>query len=314
MSSPLGSFVRAKRQSIRPETVGLPVQPRRRAPGLRRTEVAQLAGISVEYLTRLEQGSDRNPSTTIIGALARALELTPAEGEHLRYLAKISGGACAHHPVPAPPDRSVRREVRAVLDALEPALAYVTNRIGDVIAATRSFTAVFADTGLLDAPAPNLTVFVFTDQRARTLFPEWEHVADERAFDLWLGPDVQTAEWFISTLAPAAGPELTARLGQHLPPAPRPLLVRHPAAGDLVLHREVLELSRADAQQIVVLLPADDATGAAVHGVRSSVHQGRLGETGTLHQARRNAAATNSPTPSAESTARTVLPRVHSRR
>lgn len=98
MGTPLGDFVRAKRDEIRPESIGLPVRERTRAPGLRRSDVAARAGMSVEYLTRIEQGRDRNPSIAVINALADALSLDAAERGHLGYLAKISGGACtAHH-------------------------------------------------------------------------------------------------------------------------------------------------------------------------------------------------------------------------
>src|SRR4029079_4766353 len=88
MGTPLGDFVRAKRDSLQPEDVGLPLRSRRRAPGLRRSELADRAGISVEYLSRVEQGRDRNPSIAIINALSDALLLDAAERRHLSYLAK----------------------------------------------------------------------------------------------------------------------------------------------------------------------------------------------------------------------------------
>ena len=88
MSTPLGDFVRTRRDSTPPGSVGLPAGGRRRAPGLRRSELAALAGISVEYLVRIEQGHDRNPSVSVVSALADALQLDPTEQEHLRYLAK----------------------------------------------------------------------------------------------------------------------------------------------------------------------------------------------------------------------------------
>src|SRR3954463_7967938 len=139
MSTPLGDFVRAKRDSVQPEDVGLPLRSRRRAPGLRRTELADRAGISVEYLTRIEQGRDRNPSIAIINALSDALVLDPAERRHLAYLAKITGGACAGPHMESPPQRKVRSELLRTLDLLEPAVAMVTNRLGDVLAHTGSF-------------------------------------------------------------------------------------------------------------------------------------------------------------------------------
>ncbi|WP_250007679.1 helix-turn-helix domain-containing protein [Actinoplanes sp. M2I2] len=274
MATPLGSFVRAKRDSIRPEQVGLPADRRRRAPGLRRSELAGRAGISVEYLTRIEQGSDRNPSPSIVNALADALHLDAAERNHLGYLAKISGGACAGRTRPAPPDRTVRPAVRRMLDLLEPGVAFVGNRLGDVLAHTSGFAAVMEGTGLLEAEEPNLTRYVFTHPGARATFVDWDQIADEQVFNLWLGPSTESFEWFTADFAAVAGAEFTQRLHQHLPPARRPLRMTHPQAGPLRWDREILELPAADAQQVIVLLPADEATAAAAGHLAA----GHLGE------------------------------------
>ncbi|MEV7024113.1 helix-turn-helix transcriptional regulator [Kitasatospora sp. NPDC093558] len=263
MGTPLGDFIRAKRDSIQPQTLGLPDHGRRRSPGLRRADLAMRAGISVEYLTRIEQGRDRNPSTAVVNALADALSLDAAERTHLRYLAKITGGACPNHTRPAPAPRDVRATVRETLRLLEPGLAAVTNRLGDVLAHTSGYAAVLGAAGLLDDPAPNLTRYVFADPRARTLFADWDDVADEQAFDLWLGPSVESSEWLSTELAPVAGPEFTRRLGQHLVPRRGPLRLRHPDGPELRLLRETLDLT-ADAQQLLVLLPADAETAAHV--------------------------------------------------
>jgi transcriptional regulator with XRE-family HTH domain len=169
MGTPLGDFIRTKRDSIQPETLGLPDRGRRRSPGLHRSDLATRAGISVEYLTRIEQGRDRDPSVAVVNALADALSLDPAERNHLRYLAKITGGACSARTQPAPPRRDVRP---SVLRLLEPGIAVVTNRLGDVLAHTSGYEAVTRGTGLLDADTPNLTRYVFTDPRARTLFAD----------------------------------------------------------------------------------------------------------------------------------------------
>jgi transcriptional regulator with XRE-family HTH domain len=139
MGTPLGDFVRAKRDSIEPATFGLPERGRRRSPGLRRSDLAARAGISVEYLTRIEQGRDRNPSPAVVNAIADGLSLDAAERDHLRYLTKISGGACVSHRRPEPPGRDVRPTVLATLRLLEPAPAFVTNRLGDVLAHTSGF-------------------------------------------------------------------------------------------------------------------------------------------------------------------------------
>ena len=217
MGTPLGEFIRAKRDRIRPEDLGIPARERRRAPGLRRTEIADRAGISVEYLTRIEQGRDRNPSGSVVSAIADALSLDIAERRHLAYLAKITGGACAGPRHREPPPRQVRPEVLQVLQLLEPAAAMVTNRLGDVLACTADLRAVMDATGLLDTEPASLTRYVFTDARARDTFPDWGQIADEQAFSLWLGPSAASYEWFTAELAPMAGPEFTRRLGQHLP-------------------------------------------------------------------------------------------------
>ncbi|MGW7446028.1 helix-turn-helix domain-containing protein [Kitasatospora sp. NPDC054795] len=261
MGTPLGDFIRAKRDSIQPETLGLPDHGRRRSPGLRRSDLAVRAGISVEYLTRLEQGRDRNPSTAVVNALADALSLDPAERNHVRYLTKITGGACTGHTRPAPARRELRPTVRETLRLLEPGIAAVTNRLGDILAHTSGYAAVLGAAGLLDAPAPNLTRYVFTDPRARTLFADWDDIADEQAFDIWLGPSVESAEWLSTELAPLAGPEFTRRVGNHLVPRRGPLRLHHPSGPELRLHRETLEFTD-DAQQLLVLLPADDDTAA----------------------------------------------------
>ena len=276
MGTPLGKFIRAKRDSLRPEDLGLPAHQRQRAPGLRRSELAARAGVSVEYLTRIEQGRDRNPSRSIIDALAEALHLDAAERTHLGYLAKISGGACAGHARPAPPERTVRPAVSQILELIEPGVAFVTNRLGDVLAHTGTFATVMRDTGLLDVEDPNLTRYVFTHPQARSTFVDWDQIADEQVFNLWLGPSTETFEWFTADFATVAGAEFTRRLDRHLPPARLPLRINHPQAHQLHWTREILELPTADAQQLVILLPADQSTAAAVSHLGQRPHRSTL--------------------------------------
>jgi len=268
VSTPLGDFIRARRDATRPETLGLPAGIRRRVPGLRRSELAALAGISAEYLVRIEQGSDRSPSVAVVNALAGALRLDVTEREHLRYLAKITGGACLGHPVQ--PRLDVRPAVLRLLDQLEPGIALVTNRLGDILAHTSGFELLARSSGMLDADKPNLTRFVFTDQRARVVFPDWDQVADERAFDLWLGPSAERSDRFKAELGRIADEEFARRLNRHLLPPRGTLRWTHPVAGELRLDREVMELPPADAQQLVVFLPADDASADAVNRLRTT--------------------------------------------
>ncbi|MFJ8759052.1 transcriptional regulator [Streptomyces cyaneofuscatus] len=199
----------------------MPDWGRRRAPGLRRSDLAARAGVSVE---------------------------------------------CTAHTRSAPPRRDVRPSVLRTLGLLEPGIAVVTNRLGDVLARTTGFEAVTRGSGLLDADMPNLTRYVFTDPRARAFFADWDEVADERAFELWHGPSGASFEWFTAELAPAAGPDFTRRLNRHVVPRRGPLRLHHPSGCALELVREPLELPE-DAQQLVVFLPADEATARAVDGL-----------------------------------------------
>src|SRR6476646_2572466 len=113
----LGLFLRVRREAVVPADVGLPSGPRRRTSGLRRSEVAALADVSVEYVTRLEQGRDRRPSPQVLGALADALRLTASERAHLYRLTKAAdpGFNCRGAITPA---RTVRPTVSALLDRL----------------------------------------------------------------------------------------------------------------------------------------------------------------------------------------------------
>lgn len=164
----LAAFLRSRREAITPAEAGLPTGPRRRAPGLRRAELATLAGISVEYLTRLEQGRDRTPSSQVLGALADALCLRVPDRDLLRRLAKESGDEKTPCPAPAPPARTVRPTVRALLDRLEPTPAVLLDRLGDIVAHTSGYERFARPLGLLDGTPPNVLRYLFTDERART--------------------------------------------------------------------------------------------------------------------------------------------------
>ena len=113
----------------------------------------------------------------MINALAEALRLDAAEREHLRHVAKCSSGTCGSAALP--PSADVRPGIRSLLAQLEPGVAFVTNRLGDVLAYTSGFDLLARPAGLLDSSQPSLTRFVFTDQRARRAFPNWDHIADE---------------------------------------------------------------------------------------------------------------------------------------
>ncbi|WP_214405362.1 helix-turn-helix domain-containing protein [Pseudonocardia lacus] len=266
----LGAFLRTRRTALSPAAAGLPAGPRRRTPGLRRSEVAMLAGVSVEYLIRLEQGRDRRPSAQVLSALADALQLTPNERVHLHKLARGAEGGflCTGGAAPV---RTVRPTVRAVLDHLEPAPAVLLNRLTEVLAHTAGYRHLVGPIGLLDDPVPNLARYVLTDPRARDAFPDWSHVADEQVATLKHGPflaDPHIAA-LVDELTVTAGAAFTrsADAVHALPRSTGVLRLRHPEAGELRLAYETLDLTVDDDQRLLVHLPADDATAAALAGL-----------------------------------------------
>jgi transcriptional regulator with XRE-family HTH domain len=168
------AFLRVRRERIDPRELGLPVTGRRRTPGLRREEVAQLAGLSVDYYTRLEQGRDLQPSAAVVESLAHALRLGPAERDHLFQLGR-------REPAPrrTPEAETVRPSVCRVLAALEPNPAFLISRRTDVLAWNRPCTALLTDFGQLPPERRNMAILVFLDPRSREVYGDWEQVARE---------------------------------------------------------------------------------------------------------------------------------------
>ncbi|PSK97858.1 transcriptional regulator with XRE-family HTH domain [Haloactinopolyspora alba] len=263
----LGAFLRARRDAVTPGDVGLPPGGRRRTPGLRRSELATLAGISVDYLVRLEQGRDQHPSTQVLTALADALRLTADERVHLRNLAKVAENDFLCPEVEAP-SSTVRASAQSLLERLEPAPAVLLNRTADVLACTSGYERLAGPLGILDAPLPNLVRYVFTDARAREFYPDWERVADEHVAGLRMdaGRVDPYLTAFAEELALAAGPAFSERLESplDLPGHPRHERLVHPDVGELSLECETLDLAGATDQRLLVYLPADDVSGAAL--------------------------------------------------
>ncbi|QGV80053.1 helix-turn-helix domain-containing protein [Streptomyces ficellus] len=261
----LGLFLRTRREAVTPAEVGLPAGPRRRTPGLRRAELATLAGVSVEYVTRLEQGRDRHPSAQVISALADALRLTTSERVHLHRLTKGPGGGLCTGAAPA---LTVRPTVRALLDRLEPAPAVLLNRLGDLLGWTAGYERLTEPLGLLEGTPPNLARFVFGDRRARDAFPDWDRVADEQVAALKHDPflaDPHVAA-LTNELTVTAGAAFTDRVRTlpGLPAATGVTRLAHPEAGALRLAYETLELPADDDQRLIVHLPADETTATAL--------------------------------------------------
>ncbi|RDL05038.1 helix-turn-helix protein [Streptomyces sp. HB202] len=250
----LSEFLRTRRAKLQPQDVGLPEFGRaRRVPGLRREELAQLAGVSVAYYTRLEQGNGRNVSAEVLDAIARALRLTDAEHAHLNHLARP-----ARHKKKRRPARvqRVRTGLLYLLDNMDGIPAYVTGARSDILAWNAMAAAVFGDWGALPPGERNWARLVFLSPGYRDLFVNW----DSKASDM------------VSYLRLYAGchpddPELSALVGELSVKSDefRRLwathnvkekghgvkLVRHPLAGDLTLSYETLNLPDDEEQHLV---------------------------------------------------------------
>lgn len=278
----LGRFLRARRTQTSPQQAGLTVGPGlRRTPGLRREELATLAGISIDYYVRMERGKETRPSPAVLDALARALDLDEQEHQHLRDLA---ARAARYAPEPPPaPSRTVRPHLKLLLESLRPNPAYVISRSMDVLAFNPGGLALYA--GLEDWPARhrNLARYLFLHPAARDLFTDWDRqitgcVARLRA---------------IAGTAPDA-PDLTSLVGELLLKSPdfarlweryevtgrKPAqkTFHHPRVGILTLTSQSMHLEGTPGQRIGVytaepgtpeydaLLLLDMTTPATPHG------------------------------------------------
>ncbi|MFF4028985.1 helix-turn-helix transcriptional regulator [Streptomyces sviceus] len=172
----LGAFLRSRRARIRPQDVGLPTGPRRRVPGLRRDEVAQLAGASVDYYNELERGAGSQPSEQMIAALARALRLTADERDYLYHLADrpvpVHGSAASHvHP-----------GMLDLLTRLTSTPAQVITDLHVTLVQNPLAVALLGDHSGFRGPRASFIHRWFTDPAARNLYPEVDHEAQSRAF------------------------------------------------------------------------------------------------------------------------------------
>ncbi|RDI43281.1 helix-turn-helix domain-containing protein [Nocardia mexicana] len=174
--SEFGEFLIARRARLQPEEVGLPAGRRRRTPGLRREEVAALAGVSVDYLARLEQGRDTNPSMAVLGALSDALRLNDVERHHFGKLALGLDTGC---PSAGQAREQVTDTVQAVLDAMHPTPAFVLGRWLDILAGNAAWRDIAGPLGMFgDESEGNLATYVFAHPDAARLWHDWPTVAD----------------------------------------------------------------------------------------------------------------------------------------
>ena len=274
-----GAFLRARRERVTPGQVGLPPGGRRRTPGLRREELAMLAGISVDYLVRLEQGRETSPSFEVVRSLGLALGMRDDEVLHMWTLVDRMEHAemC---PEMAAPDAAVEASTQALLDALGAVPAAVVGPLTDVLAWNESYERLMGPTGILDDRPPNLTRFTFTDARARSLYREWAAVAREQVGNLRI---------FVSDNAADAGGralagELMTRsadfarlwdeygVGQERRGITQ---LAHPVGGPLDLEFSALGLPEGGFRRLVTYLPADEASAIVLDRLVSTPPAGR---------------------------------------
>ncbi|UBU15877.1 helix-turn-helix transcriptional regulator [Nonomuraea gerenzanensis] len=245
----LGQFLRARRELLQPEDLGMPAGTRRRVRGLRREEVAQLAGVSTDYYVRLEQGRERHPSAQVVDALARALELEEDAATHLHQLSR---------PAPAGRRPRARREqvgpgLVRMMAAWPHTPAVVLGRCLTVLAANPLGRALFAG----HAHSDDLVRLVFLDLDARDFYPDWDRVAADTVGGLrsaagtdYDDPRLVEVVGELS-LKSESFRRLWARhdIRQKTHETKR---FHHPLVGPLTLHYESFTVNSAPGQQLVV--------------------------------------------------------------
>ena len=276
----LGDYLRARRELVAPESVGLPAQGVRRVAGLRREEVALLAGISSDYYLRLEQGRDRNPSLQVLEALARVLQLDQPATDYLLGL----GAPRPRHRPRRPRRETVPTGIRQLLDVLG-LPAFVEGRYFDVLASNalaRALSPHLQEGG-------NRLRAVFLDPAEQALYPDWEKATAGlvAGFRASVGTDVDDPRnvALVGELSLASDRfrQLWARHDVHTREG-MPTRLHHPQVGDLTLHREKLAIGGTDGQ-LLAIYHAEPGTDSA----DKLALLGALASTVTLQRAREHA-------------------------
>jgi transcriptional regulator with XRE-family HTH domain len=255
----IGEYLRARRELIRPQDVGIPdPSSRRRVPGLRREEVAMLAGVSSDYYVRLEQGRDQHPSSQVLDALARALQLDDDATAHLHRLA-----------TPTPRRRKTQRPEKPPAGILQliaswsETPAYVHGRYMDVLAANPIATALFP----YYVKGENLVRTAFLDPRVRDLYRDWEHLTETTVAGLraLVGPDVDDPRLNELVGELSVRSERFRRLWARHDVRPKrsgTTRIDHPLVGPLELSYEKLPIPDTDRQILGVYHAAPGTTSA----------------------------------------------------
>ncbi|WP_203919300.1 helix-turn-helix domain-containing protein [Rugosimonospora africana] len=272
----LGEFLRARRELVRPEDAGIRSAGLRRVPGLRREEVATLAGISSDYYLRLEQGRDRNPSVQVLRALARVLRLDADATAYLIGLARPRPAAGAARPASrARASRQAERVPASVLQLMDGWAnnpAYVQNKVSDLLAVNTLATALSPNY----VPGVNLLRAAFLDPAERELRRDWEEATEEGVATLrtQVGPDIDDPR-----LVELVG-ELSVRSDRFRrlwarhdvqPKRGRISRLHHPQVGDLDLQSNKFVISGTDGLVLVVFHAEPGTRNAELLGILGSL-------------------------------------------
>lgn len=254
----LGEFLRARRELVTPEQAGLPDGGVRRVPGLRREEVAMLAGISADYYLRLERGRDRRPSLQVLESIARVLQLDDDHFAHLLTL--VAEVPRRRKPRPrrqTPPPGALK-----LLDTLAQP-AFIEDRYFDILASNRAAQALSPAL----APGGNQLRDLFLDPAEQALHPEWENVTECFVANLRqaVGNDIDDPRFIeLTGELTLASPRFRQLWARHEVRGQRgtPIKLNHPQVGELTLNRERLAIDGADGLMLVVFHP-DAGSSAA---------------------------------------------------
>jgi transcriptional regulator with XRE-family HTH domain len=266
----LAELLRTRRDRLTPADVGLPAGSRRRTAGLRREEVAQLAGVSATYYTFLEQGRDVRPSRQVVAALAGALRLSPAERAHLFQLAGIPLAADDQDLV-----ETVDPVVGTLVSRLDPFPAYVKGGRWDVLAANHAARALFTDWAALAPGDRNKVWWMFTDPAARKVYVEWEQEASDLLGRFRAAaarrPDDPAFTTLIERLHQAS-PEVRDWWPRYevRPVGSGTKRLHHPALGDVAFQHTVLQVADHP-EQMLVYFTADEVPEDKLAALAASV-------------------------------------------
>ncbi len=259
--SEIRDFLTTRRARVTPEQAGLTLSPlsgTRRVPGLRREEVAQLAGVSVPYYTRLERGDARGATDAVLDAIARALLLDDAERAHLFDLVRAANAAAATTGTPPRPTRQpVRAGLRNLVESIGGVPAYIRNARLDLLAGNTLARALFAP--VFDSPArpANSARFTFLDPAAPAFYPDWNAVADQNVATLRAevgrNPYDKTLSDLIGELS-TRGDTFRQRWARHDVHHHRAgaKRINHPLVGELTFTYETTQLTNDDGLYLIL--------------------------------------------------------------